>query len=178
MSDPSLYAPFPDEPNSILLVGFLFHVLFILKRVMERWKEINQYLEKLVFKNYHTFLEGKEYVEENFFDDQQYTTSKSIMWTLSSIVEFLNTIEVSIQMCREFDASIIELLAGERASQQWGADNDKQIKEIYEKINSEIRDLHSIRTGFKDLRERVIALRDGVRNHQSFSIIPGMLTYM
>jgi hypothetical protein len=146
-------------------IAELAYVVDALRVVEKRWRELNEYISKLLLEN---FMNPKAYIEgvELLISDETLTGSKRSFWIIGCLNEFDASIEDNIKQCELFrDARVIPFLPDPKTY----PDPNPVTKLELEQLQALDEEANNLREALKDLRSQfqnklttVQSLRDGV----------------
>jgi hypothetical protein len=141
-------------------------VLYALREVETRWRDLNKYIAGLLTKD---FMHPKDYIK-GLFDDENLTQSKLYFWIIGCLNEFVASIEDNIKQWKLFRAARVlpprdpAHTRSEEGSQSaptpdWRGTELQDLDEKAEKVHQSLQDLQ---LQFESQLKKVEALRNGV----------------
>jgi hypothetical protein len=154
----------------------LAYVVDALRVVEKRWRELNEYIAKLLLEN---FMDPKAYVKL-LTDNEDFTQSKRYFWIIGCLNEFVVSIEDNIKQWELFrEARVIPFLPAKPDPEPDPKPDPKldtkpdtnpvaKLREL-EQLQALDKEADNLREALEDLRSQfknklttVLALRDGV----------------
>jgi hypothetical protein len=143
-------------------------VLYALKEVETRWRNLNKYIAGLLTED---FMDPKDYIKR-LFDDDNLTQSKLYFWIIGCLNEFVASIKDNIEQWKLFRAARVtpfrklELRRQPRdlahTTLDWRGTELQQLQELDEKAEEVHQSLQDLQLQFESQLKKVEALRNGV----------------
>jgi hypothetical protein len=169
LSPPGFFTELPQEQSTINLIcghqpmketAELAWIVVALKKVVDRWKELNSYIADLLSEN---FMEPDAYVKL-LFDDESFTRSRRYFWIIGCVHEFEISITDNIEQWKLFREARITPFKNLGSGSLNAVTELERVKALAEEATVLHETLENLRSQFQNQLRTAQAWRDGLFN--------------